>query len=59
MIEINLNFVFFQELQEQPDSDGGMTRIVIVRGSKDPDLALEPGATGFPCIVTTSARGTP
>jgi hypothetical protein len=45
MIEINLNFVLFQELQEKPDSDGAVTRIVIVRGSKDPNLALEEGAT--------------
>jgi hypothetical protein len=50
MIEINLNFVFFQELQEKSDSDGAVTRIVIVRGSKDPESVLEEGATGFPSL---------
>jgi len=46
-MEINLNFVLFEELQEQADGGGAVARIVIVREGKDADLALEDGATGF------------
>jgi hypothetical protein len=43
-MEINLNFVLFEELQEK--ADGAVARIVIIRESKDANLALE-GAAGF------------
>jgi hypothetical protein len=46
-MEINLNFVFFEELPEKPDSGGAVARIVVIRESKDSDLALEEGAAGF------------
>jgi hypothetical protein len=47
MIEINLNFVLFQELQEKPDGGGAVARMVIVREGKNSDLALEEDAAGF------------
>ena len=47
MIEINLNFFLFEELQEQPDGGGPVAGLMIVRESKNPDLAFEEGATGF------------
>jgi hypothetical protein len=47
MIEINLNFFLFEELQEQPDRGGAVARIVIVRGGKSTDLAFEEDSAGF------------
>jgi hypothetical protein len=47
MIEINLNFVLFEELQEKPDSAGALTRIVVIRESKNSDSALDDGAANF------------
>jgi hypothetical protein len=47
MIEINLNFFLFEELQEQPDDNGAVARIVIVREGRNADLAFEEGAAGF------------
>jgi hypothetical protein len=46
-MEVNLHFVLFEELQEKPDCGGVVARIVIVRESKNPDLALDEGAAGF------------
>ena len=46
-MEINLNFVLFEELQEKADSNEAVARIVIVRESKDPGLALEGGRASF------------
>jgi len=46
-IEINLNFVLFEELKEKPDGSGATTRIVVMRENKDPGLALEDGAMDF------------
>jgi len=46
VIEVNINFVFFEELQEQPGK-GDMVRIVVVRDYKNPDAALEDGSTDF------------
>ncbi len=39
-MEINLNFVLFEELKEKPDG-GAETRIVILRESKGVDSALD------------------
>ena len=39
-MEINLNFVLLEELKEKPDGSGAEARIVILRGSKDADSAL-------------------
>ena len=47
MIEINLSFFLFEQLQEQPDGGGTLARIVIVRQGKNPDLAFEEGTAGF------------
>ncbi|HXY25434.1 MAG TPA: hypothetical protein VEI73_12335 [Candidatus Acidoferrum sp.] len=49
MIEINVNFVFFEKLQDQPKDDGDVARIVVIRECKDPDAALEDSSSGsFP-----------
>jgi hypothetical protein len=47
MVEINLNFFLFEELQEQPDGSGAVARIVIVREGKNADLAFEEDSSGF------------
>jgi hypothetical protein len=47
MMEINLNFFLFEELQEQPDGGWAVARIVIVREGRNSDLAFEEGAGGF------------
>jgi hypothetical protein len=44
-MEINVNFVLFEELQEK--EDGAVARIVVIRESKDANLALEEGSPGF------------
>jgi len=46
-MEIHLNFVLFEELQEEAYGSGAVARIVIVRESKDSNLALEDGAASF------------
>ena len=48
-MEINVNFVFFEELQEKPQGSDDMVRIVVLRQSQDAKLALDDGgATFFP-----------
>lgn len=47
MIEINLNFFLFEQLQEQTDGSGAVARIVIVRESKNADLAFEEDSAGL------------
>jgi hypothetical protein len=47
MIEINLNFVLFEELQEKPDGAGVLTRMVVIRESKNCDSALDDGTANF------------
>ena len=46
-MEIRLHFVFFEELQEERDSSGAVARIVVIRESKNTDLALEEGTAGL------------
>jgi hypothetical protein len=46
-MELNLNFVLFEELREKTDSSGAVARIVVIRESKGTDFALEEGATDF------------
>jgi hypothetical protein len=46
-MEINLNFVLFEELQEKADGSGAVARIVIIRESRDSNLALEEGTSGL------------
>lgn len=46
-MEININFVLFEELQEKPDDSRAVARIVVIRESKDANLPLEEGAPGF------------
>jgi hypothetical protein len=46
-MEVNLNIIFFEELQEKPGGGGAVTRIAIVRESKNLDLALEEDAADF------------
>jgi len=45
-MEINLNFVLFEELRDKPDG-GAETHIVILRESKDMDSALDSASTDF------------
>lgn len=45
-MEINVNFVLFEELKEKPDG-GSEARIVILRESKDIDSALDSAAPDF------------
>jgi len=44
-MEINVNFILFDELKEKPDNGGATTRIVVLRDDKSLDLTLEEGAT--------------
>ena len=44
-MEIQLNFVLFEELQEQANGSEAVARIIIVRESKNADAALEEGPT--------------
>ena len=46
-MELNLNFVLFEELPERPDSSSVVARIVVIRESKDAGFALEEDATDF------------
>jgi len=43
-MEININFVFFEELQSKPEGDG-VARIVVIRQGSD--LTPGEGATDF------------
>ncbi|HKW65297.1 MAG TPA: hypothetical protein VJN89_22290 [Candidatus Acidoferrum sp.] len=45
-MDINVNFVLFEELKEKPDG-GAEARIVILRESKDVDAALDSAAADF------------
>lgn len=45
-MEINVNFVLFEELKEKPDG-GAEARIVILRESKDVDSALGSAPSDF------------
>lgn len=46
-MEINVNFVLFEEFKEKPDGSGAEAHIVILRESKDLDSALEDGGASF------------
>lgn len=46
-MEVNLNFVLFEELKEKPDGGAAEARIVILRQSKDVDSALDSAAADF------------
>lgn len=46
-MELNLNFVLFEELPEKEDRSGAVARIVVIRESKDASFALEEDATDF------------
>ncbi len=46
-MEINLNFVLFEELKEKHNGKGVETHIVIIRESRDPDSAFEDGEADF------------
>ncbi len=45
-MEIQLNFVFFEEVQERANGSEAVARITIVRESKSVDVALEEGTSG-------------
>ena len=45
MIEVNVNFVLFEELEEKSNGNGVETRVVIIRQSGDTDAGFEHGAT--------------
>jgi len=40
-MEVNVNFVFFEELQDRTADSGGVLRVVVVREGKSLDAALE------------------
>lgn len=46
-MEININFVLFEELKEKPNGIGAEARIVILRQSKDVDSAPDSGSADF------------
>ena len=46
-MEINLNFVLFEELREKPDGNVAETRVLIIRESKELDSALDSAASDF------------
>jgi hypothetical protein len=46
-MEINLNFVLFEELTEKPDGSGAEAHIVILRESKDVGSALNSAEAEF------------
>ena len=46
-MEIDLNFVLFEQFKERPEGSGAEAHIVIIRESKDPDSALEDGTADF------------
>lgn len=46
-MEVNVNFVFFEELQDKSEDNGDVLRIAIVREGKNLDAALEAGSTDF------------
>lgn len=46
-MEINLNFVLFEELRDKPDGSEAEAHIVIIRESKDVDSALNSAPTEF------------
>lgn len=48
MIEINLNFILFEALQEKPEIHGLVTRIVVIRQTKNSAAALDDGAADDP-----------
>ncbi len=45
-MDIQLNFVFFEELQEKTNGSEAVARITIVCESKNVDVALEEGTAG-------------
>jgi hypothetical protein len=47
LMEVNLKFVSFEDLQEKADGGEAVTCMVIVRECKNPDFAFEEGAAGF------------
>ena len=50
MIEINLNFVLFEELQENPENHGLVTRIVVIRQSNDLNSTPKKDAGSFDSV---------
>lgn len=46
-MEINVNFVLFEELKEKPAGSEVEAHIVIIRESKDVDSALDSDASDF------------
>lgn len=46
-MEVNLNFVWFEEFRDKPDGSGAEGRIVIIREGKDVDSAWNSAPPGF------------
>ncbi len=46
-MEINVNFILFEELREKPDGGGAEARVVILRENKDVGSALDSAAPDF------------
>lgn len=45
-MEVNFNFVLFEEFKEKPDGTGAEARIVIIRECRDSDSSFENEASG-------------
>jgi len=46
-MDVDLSYVFLEELQEEPDSGGPVARLVIIRECKDSDLPFDESAASF------------
>lgn len=46
-MEVNFNFVLFEEFKEKSDGRGAEAHIVIIRECRDSDSSFENDASGF------------
>jgi len=46
-MEVNVNFIFFQDLKDRSEDAGDVLRIVIVREGKNPEAALDDSSSDF------------
>ena len=46
-MEVNVNFIFFEELQDKPEESGDLLRIVVVREGENAGAALEDNSPDF------------
>jgi hypothetical protein len=46
-MDVNLNYVFLEELEEEADGGGPVARLVIIRECKASDLPFDESAASF------------